>query len=252
MGAKGHGRDPQVRGVPSPARCLLRRLRHLDRSGRPHRHRSRRPRQRLADGARCRPTVRPGRALRPRHPPDPPSRHPRTDDLDGEGADQGRHQQVGRHQGGPQDQGPRSPPPQQRRLMNVELTRNEPRDRLPKPDLPITSVTASACTIPTDAPEADGTLTWDSTTLVLVHARAGEAVGTGWTYAPAAAVGVVEQLLAPAVCGTAALAPGAAQERMSRAVRTAGRTGPVALPLSPDAVAPWSRASRLHDTLHGR
>src|SRR5690242_18209874 len=232
MGAKGYGRDPEVRGVPSTARCLLRRLRHLDRSGRPHRHRSRRPRQRLADGARCRPTVRPGRALRSRRPPDPPSRHPRTDDLDGEGPDQGRHQQVGRHQGGPQDQGPRGPPPQQRRLMNVDLARNDPLGPCPKPDLPVTSVAASACTIPTDAPEADGTLTWDSTTLVLVHVHAGEAVGTGWTYAPAAAVEVIEQLLAPAVCGTDALAPVAAQEQMSRAVRNAGRSGLVAMAIS--------------------
>jgi hypothetical protein len=39
-------------------------------------------------------------------------------------------------------------------------------------DTLIESVDASVFTVPTDAPEADGTLTWDSTTMVLVQARA--------------------------------------------------------------------------------
>ena len=130
--------------------------------------------------------------------------------------------------------------------MNIDLARNDPRHPSPRPDLPVTSVAASACTIPTDAPEADGTLTWDSTTLVLVHVHAGEAVGTGWTYAPAAAVEVIEQLLAPAVCGTDALAPVAAQEQMSRAVRNAGRSGLVAMAISAVDVALWDLAARAH------
>jgi len=39
-----------------------------------------------------------------------------------------------------------------------------------------------ARTIPTDAPESDGTLEWDSTTIVVVQARAGGKVGLGYTY----------------------------------------------------------------------
>jgi len=37
----------------------------------------------------------------------------------------------------------------------------------------VTSVTVAAYTIPTDAPEADGTFAWTSTTLVLVEVGAG-------------------------------------------------------------------------------
>ena len=48
--------------------------------------------------------------------------------------------------------------------------------------VPIESVEASAYAIPTDAPESDGTLEWDSTTFVLVSVRAGGQVGTGYTY----------------------------------------------------------------------
>ncbi|HEU0285474.1 MAG TPA: hypothetical protein VFR22_00430, partial [Nocardioidaceae bacterium] len=114
-------------------------------------------------------------------------------------------------------------------------------------DAPITSVTAAACTVPTDAPEGDGTLTWSSTTLVLVEVRAGDAVGTGWTYAPAAAVSIVEELLAPSLVDTDALTPAAAQGSMSRAVRNAGRPGLVMMALSAVDIALWDLAARLHD-----
>lgn len=38
---------------------------------------------------------------------------------------------------------------------------------------PVREVRAAAYRIPTDAPEADGTLSWDATTLVVVHAGVG-------------------------------------------------------------------------------
>ena len=43
-------------------------------------------------------------------------------------------------------------------------------------------------TIPTDAPEADGTFEWRETTMVVVHATAGGVSGVGYTYAAAAAM----------------------------------------------------------------
>lgn len=42
----------------------------------------------------------------------------------------------------------------------------------------IDNLTARAYTVPTDVPEADGTLSWNSTTLVLVQAYSGDTVGT--------------------------------------------------------------------------
>ena len=55
----------------------------------------------------------------------------------------------------------------------------------------VTQIAAAAYLIPTDAPEADGTLTWDATTMVLATARAGGAEGIGWSYAAAAARNVI-------------------------------------------------------------
>ncbi|MGH9456534.1 MAG: enolase C-terminal domain-like protein, partial [Thermoanaerobaculia bacterium] len=48
--------------------------------------------------------------------------------------------------------------------------------------LSIEMVEASACTIPTDAPESDGTLEWSSTTIVLVECSAGGERGLGYSY----------------------------------------------------------------------
>ncbi|WP_282693309.1 enolase C-terminal domain-like protein [Streptomyces sp. CC208A] len=58
-------------------------------------------------------------------------------------------------------------------------------------------VTASAYTVPTDLPGGDATLTWDSTTLVLVEAAAGGTTGLGWTYGAPATAAVVADELAP-------------------------------------------------------
>ena len=60
----------------------------------------------------------------------------------------------------------------------------------------IESVAAEAYTVPTDAPEADGTLAWDSGTLVLARVNAGGAEGVGWTYGSPACAGVITGLLA--------------------------------------------------------
>jgi len=43
----------------------------------------------------------------------------------------------------------------------------------------------AAYTVPTDRPESDGTLEWDSTTIVIVELTAGGERGLGYTYADA-------------------------------------------------------------------
>ena len=58
-----------------------------------------------------------------------------------------------------------------------------------------------ARTIPTDQRESDGTLEWDSTTIVVVRAHAGDATGLGYTYTHDAAARLIEDKLAPLVRG---------------------------------------------------
>ncbi len=49
--------------------------------------------------------------------------------------------------------------------------------------VPIERLVARAYTIPTDQPEADGTMQWDSTTLIVVEVAGGGRTGLGYTYA---------------------------------------------------------------------
>lgn len=113
--------------------------------------------------------------------------------------------------------------------------------------IPIESVEASAYSIPTDAPESDGTLEWDSTTLVLASVRAGGQVGVGYTYAGAPVVTVVHSKLADALTGADALQPPARWAQMQHAVRNLGKPGVVAEAISAVDIALWDLRARLLD-----
>ena len=117
-------------------------------------------------------------------------------------------------------------------------------------DVAVADVDATAYTIPTDHPEGDGTLTWDSTTWVVVSVGTGDPglpTGFGWTYAPAAAAHLVRDLLAPVVTGRSALDVAGSWEEMVRAVRNAGRPGLVSMAISAADTALWDLKSRLLD-----
>jgi L-alanine-DL-glutamate epimerase-like enolase superfamily enzyme len=103
----------------------------------------------------------------------------------------------------------------------------------------------SAYAVPTDEPESDGTFEWDSTTIVVVEAHAGEKKGLGYTYAPAAAGKLVEEKLASEVQGTDALAPAETWEKLGRALRNAGRPGIGSMALAAVDCALWDLKARL-------
>lgn len=109
----------------------------------------------------------------------------------------------------------------------------------------IEHVDVQVYTIPTDAPEADGTIAWDSTTMVLVQARAGTTVGTGWTYGAASCGAVVSTILAPLLVGRSALDVAGCFDTMVRAVRNIGRTGIAGYAISAVDVALWDLKARL-------
>src|SRR5438046_9185152 len=99
--------------------------------------------------------------------------------------------------------------------------------------------------IPTDEPESDGTLEWDSTTIVVVEAHACGETGLGYTYGPAAAGKLVEEKLAPEVEGSDAMAPAATWEKLGRALRNAGRPGIGSMALAAVDCALWELKDRL-------
>ncbi len=115
-------------------------------------------------------------------------------------------------------------------------------------EIPLRTLRAASYLIPTDLPEADGTLAWDSTTLVVVHAEAGGQVGTGWTYSTAAAGLVVTSVLAGVITGRSALDVPACTEAMYRAVRNLGGRGIAAAATSAVDIALWDLKARLLGT----
>ena len=109
----------------------------------------------------------------------------------------------------------------------------------------IESLAVSAYTVPTDAPEADGTLRWDSTTIVLVEAAAGGERGLGYTYGDLSTGKLIESKLAGAVQGQDAMRVQSCWAAMQRALRNAGRTGIGAMAVAAVDTALWDLKARL-------
>jgi L-alanine-DL-glutamate epimerase-like enolase superfamily enzyme len=93
-------------------------------------------------------------------------------------------------------------------------------------------------TVPTDEPESDGTLEWESTTIVIV--RIDE--GVGYTYCHAAAAVVIRDTLAPLVQEDVR----ASWKAMNAAVRNMGRPGIASCAISAVDQALWDREARRH------
>lgn len=108
----------------------------------------------------------------------------------------------------------------------------------------ITGCSTAVYTVPTPAPEADGTAQWSATTVVVVHLTAEGEQGLGWSYTEPSAATVVADVLAPLLEGAHADDIQALRHRMLVAVRNAGATGVVASALSAVDVALWDLKAR--------
>jgi L-alanine-DL-glutamate epimerase-like enolase superfamily enzyme len=109
----------------------------------------------------------------------------------------------------------------------------------------ITASKVQVYTVPTDAPEADGTYSWDSTTMVLVTLEAGGKSGLGYTYANAATGKVVDNLLKKVVTGREAFEQAATLQAMYHHVRNDGETGISIMAISAIDNALWDLRARL-------
>jgi L-alanine-DL-glutamate epimerase-like enolase superfamily enzyme len=112
-------------------------------------------------------------------------------------------------------------------------------------DAKIERIETRAFTIPTDAAEADGTISWNATTLVVVEIEAGGKCGLGCTYAGRAAAAVVEDVLKGFVLGKDAFAVPKLWSGMVAAVRNLGWRGACACAISAVDIALWDLQARL-------
>ncbi|MGI8955357.1 MAG: enolase C-terminal domain-like protein [Chthoniobacterales bacterium] len=105
----------------------------------------------------------------------------------------------------------------------------------------------SAYTIPTDQPESDGTIEWDSTTIVIVEAEAGGQRSLGYSYADSATAHLIESKLKDVVIGMDAMSPNAAFVAMVHSIRNLGRPGICSMAISAVDTSLWDLQAKLLD-----
>src|SRR5579863_10541401 len=111
----------------------------------------------------------------------------------------------------------------------------------------ITEAEVRIFTVPTDAPEADGTIAWDHTTMVLVTLSSGTTTGIGYSYADVSTGKLAHHLLAQDVKGRDALEHAAILRSMLAHVRNLGLAGVAAMAISAIDIALWDLRARLLD-----
>lgn len=109
----------------------------------------------------------------------------------------------------------------------------------------IEALDVAAYQIPTDGPESDGTLEWDSTTVVVAELRAGETTGLGFTYASESTATLIREKFQPLLLGRDALDIQGNWEQMRSSIRNLGRPGISSMAMAAVDTALWDLKARL-------
>ena len=115
-------------------------------------------------------------------------------------------------------------------------------------DVRVENLDVSAYTIPTDGPdgkEADGTLMWDSTTIVIVEITAGGMTGLGYTYTHQAAAALIADKLKKEVIGKDPLKVPSIWRGLFSSIRNMGKPGLGSMAVSAVDIALWDLRAKL-------
>lgn len=112
---------------------------------------------------------------------------------------------------------------------------------------PIERIDVAVYRVPTDQPESDGTLQWDHTDVVVVHARCGSTTGLGWSYASPAAGSMITGVLREKLIGKSALDVEGAYATMNHALRNIGVPGAGSMAIAAVDIALWDLKAKLLD-----
>ncbi|KFI23654.1 mandelate racemase [Nitrosococcus oceani] len=114
-------------------------------------------------------------------------------------------------------------------------------------EVPIEKLEVSAYQIPTDFPEADGTLGWDSTTIIVVKLHGGGKAGLGYSYGGKAVAVLIDNQLRKTVIGQDAMAISGTWQVMVKTIRNLGRPGICSMAIAAVDTALWDLKARLLD-----
>lgn len=109
----------------------------------------------------------------------------------------------------------------------------------------VEKVDIAAYTIPTDAPEGDGTLRWDSTTMIVCEIHAAGQVGLGYTYGDKATASVCDAIATKSLIGRCALDILGIHTTIVEQVRNDGSRGIASMAISALDVALWDLKAKL-------
>lgn len=109
----------------------------------------------------------------------------------------------------------------------------------------IKDLNVSVYKIPTDSPESDGTIEWDSTTMILVEINAGGKMGMGYSYADISSAFFIEKSLKKIVIGKNAMDIPWISKSMVDSVRNNGNCGVVSMAISAVDNALWDLKAKL-------
>jgi L-alanine-DL-glutamate epimerase-like enolase superfamily enzyme len=111
----------------------------------------------------------------------------------------------------------------------------------------IRGLKVSVYKIPTDLPEADGTIAWNSTTMILVEISAGGKLGIGYTYAHEATALIIEKTLKEIVVGKDAMNIEGITFDNIRSIRNNGDCGIAMMAVSAVDNALWDLKAKILD-----
>jgi len=111
--------------------------------------------------------------------------------------------------------------------------------------VPIEKVTLSAYRVPATLPESDGTLKWDSTTLILVEIDAGGKTGIGYTYGDACIACFIRDNLERLITKQDAMDISFLWEKMITAIRNEGTCGMAMMAVSAVDNALWDLKAKI-------
>lgn len=111
----------------------------------------------------------------------------------------------------------------------------------------IKELSVSAYTIPTETPESDGTIEWNSTTMVLIEIKAGGKTGMGYSYTDVSSAYFIQKSLKKIVEGKNALDIPWILKCMVDSVRNNGNCGVVSMAISAVDNALWDLKAKILD-----
>jgi len=109
----------------------------------------------------------------------------------------------------------------------------------------IDEMKVSVYKVPTDQPESDGTLEWNSTTIIIVEISEGNKTGIGYTYSHESAANLINNKLSEVIKNSDAMNISLGWNNMIKSVRNIGMSGIASSAIAAVDIALWDLKARI-------